>query len=469
MNRIKNAFLNLKAMPKLRSSKWFNETYYTEKNPDAVIKGDPLRHYLRHGAKEGLRPSARFDGAYYLKTNPDVAASGMNPLVHFILYGQKEGRQPKKPLPKLSDAAKQAKTDNYLLIDFVLGGGTPLYVKNEILPSVPQDVTLFHVKYHFTQKISNVHTARDGKTLENAYYRQMDEMFDDLLQITFAKIVIINLVTWKSLPDVLDFIAKLKKKTPETVVEYKVLDYYCVCPSFTLIDADGKYCGIRNDEDVCRRCLENNPNGIPSDDTDFPNGSVTAWRTMWRSFLMNTADHVDIISEASGELLRSVYPELGDRIRLTPIKVPSLRCLRVAVIGYLSVAKGAEVIEKLAAYLDENDLDDMLLYHFGGGLSDRSFRHLIKMGAYNRMDLPNLLKEKQIDVVFIPSVCPETFCYAMGESLMLGYPTACFDLGGQAEQAKKSGKGIILREDDPAYMYRTLMDEAGREIRGSDT
>lgn len=65
---------------------------------------DPIKHYLKHGAKERRNPNAKFNTTWYLDTYPDVKSSGMNPLVHYIRYGQKEGRathkQPAKKQPK---------------------------------------------------------------------------------------------------------------------------------------------------------------------------------------------------------------------------------------------------------------------------------------------------------------------------------------------------------------------------------
>lgn len=73
----------------------FDVHYYLEQYPDVAESGaDPIRHYLRHGVREGRNPCAYFDTNYYLKHNPDVARRRLNPLLHFCRSGWKELRNP---------------------------------------------------------------------------------------------------------------------------------------------------------------------------------------------------------------------------------------------------------------------------------------------------------------------------------------------------------------------------------------
>lgn len=79
----------------LRNSKLFDAKFYLESNRAIARAGvDPVLHYLRTGAKDGLDPSAEFSTTAYLKANPDVQRSGNNPLIHFLRSGRVEGRSP---------------------------------------------------------------------------------------------------------------------------------------------------------------------------------------------------------------------------------------------------------------------------------------------------------------------------------------------------------------------------------------
>jgi len=73
----------------------FDPTWYLETYPDVAARGvDPLRHYIRHGAREGRDPNRLFSSSWYLANNPDVVQSGLDPLTHFILHGAAKGRSP---------------------------------------------------------------------------------------------------------------------------------------------------------------------------------------------------------------------------------------------------------------------------------------------------------------------------------------------------------------------------------------
>ncbi|WP_162917043.1 glycosyltransferase [Dongia deserti] len=79
----------------IRGSGLFDTPWYLEAYPDvAARKVDPLRHYIRYGAREGRDPNRLFSSSWYLASNPDVAKAELNPLLHFILCGAKEGRSP---------------------------------------------------------------------------------------------------------------------------------------------------------------------------------------------------------------------------------------------------------------------------------------------------------------------------------------------------------------------------------------
>jgi hypothetical protein len=117
----------------IEKSSLFDSAWYLRSNPDVAAEGgDPLAHYLSHGAAEGrdphpvfdskwyasqtfeiaelrltplghyvimgvseaLDPNPLFDTDWYLKQNPDVAAAHVNPLFHFMREGAEKGLDP---------------------------------------------------------------------------------------------------------------------------------------------------------------------------------------------------------------------------------------------------------------------------------------------------------------------------------------------------------------------------------------
>jgi hypothetical protein len=81
---------------------FFDTDWYLKQNPDVAAAGmNPLCHYIRWGAAKGLDPSPLFQTTWYLEQNPDVAAAGVNPLVHYIHWGAAELREPVSPVRRL--------------------------------------------------------------------------------------------------------------------------------------------------------------------------------------------------------------------------------------------------------------------------------------------------------------------------------------------------------------------------------
>ncbi|GAA5123404.1 hypothetical protein GCM10023339_43240 [Alloalcanivorax gelatiniphagus] len=70
----------------------FDAGYYRHFHPDLPDDADPVRHYLRFGARRGDDPSELFSTTGYQRQNADVAKSGANPLLHFLRFGRHEGR-----------------------------------------------------------------------------------------------------------------------------------------------------------------------------------------------------------------------------------------------------------------------------------------------------------------------------------------------------------------------------------------
>ena len=77
----------------LRKSRLFDADWYLKRYPDVSKRRmDPVKHYLRYGAKEGRDPGPAFSTSGYRARHPDVTEVGINPLVHYLTYGRKEGR-----------------------------------------------------------------------------------------------------------------------------------------------------------------------------------------------------------------------------------------------------------------------------------------------------------------------------------------------------------------------------------------
>ena len=62
-----------------------------------------------------------------------------------------------------------------------------------------------------------------------------------------------------------------------------------------------------------------------------------------------------------------------------------------------------------------------------------------------------------IDMVFVPSVCPETFSYTAQEAMNMQMPTAVFNLGAPAERVKQYEKGLVISQISAEKALRKML------------
>ena len=65
-------------------------------------------------------------------------------------------------------------------------------------------------------------------------------------------------------------------------------------------------------------------------------------------------------------------------------------------------------------------------------------------GRYTEVEVPHLLQRERPDIVFLPSVWPETWCYTLDYAVEAGLPVVSFDLGAIAERLRAAGLGPLL-------------------------
>ena len=461
LRKIKHFFRLLVHGNAIKKSSLFDPEYYLAENEDvASAKISPLKHFLMFGANEGRNPSEKFDTKYYADTY-GIAATGMNPLLHYIRYGKSAGLKIKAPEP----LPLTKRTSAVLIFDHNLGGGTWTYIYNKLIPafmSEPNSAILL-ARYNPTANNYIVEVRNSTNIIiESVSYKKADKFFNELAASDYSHIVVNNLFSWPSTKTVLEWITNYKEMNPAVSVEFKGHDYYCICPSFTLQDETHRYCGIRNDEAGCNGCVQSLcGKHVFLDKDNEKTYSVTNWRATWNNFFVNTVDVFEVFSPSSQKIFSKAYPDVSHKMKLIPHSIPSFECYNIAILGHLSLYKGSEVIRQFCEYLDSNYITDIQLHLFGQNVENIVSPHLTEKGAYERYELPEKLKKANIDLVFIPSTCPETFCYTAGEAIALGYPVACFDLGGQADQVRKSDNGIILYNEDPSYLYKTFKEFCG--------
>lgn len=340
------------------------------------------------------------------------------------------------------------------IVDHKYGGGANAYsenIKDEYYADGRSVLVLvwdIHVRKIFATATFNNSTFRFTiQDLEELFYPEFSSI--DILFIN-------ELVLWaegesissSSVPMILQKIQKLTINHSCHLI-FAFHDFYSVCPNYNLVYLDNLYCDIPNDVHKCQSCLR----GMDKLYGETPaNFSLSAWRASWRKFF-DACDEIRFFSDSTLKISSKCYEFHKEKVRIVPHKpiitwdelytVPKEGPMSIAVIGHISIAKGALIVKDLACKLKK----DQHIIIFGS--IDKSVRlpaNVVFAGLYTRSDLPSLLAQYRVTVGFIPSVCPETFSYVSQECLSLGLPLVCFNLGAPAERIAAWERGRVVDE-----------------------
>ncbi len=240
-------------------------------------------------------------------------------------------------------------------------------------------------------------------------------------------------------------------------------DFFSVCPSFVLLDADGHYCGVP-DLAVCAACL---PRHRASYVMLSPPTTIPLWRASWGRCLA-AADEVRCFSGSTRTLLLRGHPRLDParvtvvphRIDFHPPRLPRISHadpLVIGVVGHISVQKGADIVKDTVALI-ERDHPESRVVVIGTLDAAPASRQLVVTGPYQRDHLADLIEAHRINMILFPSICPETFSYVIEEMMLLRLPIVAFDLGAPGERLRDYDLGRIAPAIDAGAALAAMID-----------
>ena len=243
----------------------------------------------------------------------------------------------------------------------------------------------------------------------------------------------------------------------EDSIEVLFHDFFPLSPSYTLLDSDGLFRGAPDGarDDRAHR-------GYRADGSLV---SLTEWQTAWRS-LAQKAQVLRVFSEDSANHVRAVWPDLSDRIAVSPHHLPHApermdtlpkdAPIVIGVLGNIGFQKGAAVVQSLAKLVGKDASIKLVLI----GNIDPSYalpRSVKVHGDYRPVDISALAVRYNISHWLIPSIWPETFSYTTREALATGRPVMAFDIGAQGEAVRQAPNGV------PVHLPRQSADNATTE------
>ena len=150
-----------------------------------------------------------------------------------------------------------------------------------------------------------------------------------------------------------------------------------------------------------------------------------------------------------------------------PAANPTSSGTRIAIVGAIGTEKGYDVL--LACVADAaarrltiefvvvgTTIDDAALMAAGPAWVT---------GRYAEVDGVALIREQGAALAFLPSIWPETWCYALSTAWAAGLDVAAFDLGAPAERIRQAGRGWLLPLGLPAAAINDALLAASRGAR----
>ncbi|MCL2247785.1 MAG: glycosyltransferase [Oscillospiraceae bacterium] len=272
-----------------------------------------------------------------------------------------------------------------------------------------------------------------------------------------SEIIINELVSYPNLYATLDFISGVKNKHGAEL-SIHIHDYFSVCPSFFLLNSEKKFCDVP-DSDICEKCFEKL---TFSDEYD----NIITYRQNWKAFF-DQCDEVVVFSNSSEAILEKVYganlkisvkPHRVDYITKVSKLLKTTNTLNIGVLGAINEPKGVFIIQEIIDIIEAQGLNIKVILlgdHYGIIAENK---HILTTGKYEKSDIPHLTVSNDIDMFFVPSICPETFSYTTEEIIKMGMPVACFNIGAPSDRVGNYEKGLLIDKIDAKYALNAITE-----------
>nr|WP_286298771.1 rhamnan synthesis F family protein [Polynucleobacter sp. TUM22923] len=349
------------------------------------------------------------------------------------------------PLSELLSVLPSSLIAIRIIFDHNIGGGANRYSRDLINAIIAEGSTVLRIYYANHAWFVEWIAADDGMIFVEA---STDALFEALAGVGAEVIIVNSPYMYPEIDRVIENIVSLARATGMSV-DYKVHDFYVICPSQHLLENNDQYCSVPQDVNVCNSCLVKNKYvhwgaNQPVD--------IVKWRQPFVD-LFEIASTITIFDPSSVEIMRRVFNFDDAKIRVVPHEHLSFKHvqtvglggpLHIGMFGTLTEAKGSVVINKLAEFIASHNLNvPITLVGSSHVLTEPSLRVL---GTYKHEELPHIVQREGINVFLMASIIPETFSYTISEAMQMELPIVAFDIGAQGNRVKqyKFGKVVPL-------------------------
>jgi GT2 family glycosyltransferase/glycosyltransferase involved in cell wall biosynthesis len=240
-------------------------------------------------------------------------------------------------------------------------------------------------------------------------------------------------------------------------------DYASFCPRVNLLtraspDVQPRYCGEPSPSG-CADCCSRDTYEL-LDPTPIPALLARSRRefSVATTITAPSADTARRISRHFPGVKPSITPWENDSlpVSLTP---PGTGRRKIVIIGGIGYSKGFDLLLDCAEDATQRRL--ALDFIVAGSSADDAkllaTGRIFVTGAYAEGQAQPLIAKIRPDLAFLPSIWPETWCFALSEAWRAGLYAIAFDLGAQSERIKTTGRGVTLPLGLPASRINDIL------------
>ncbi|MCS7299817.1 MAG: glycosyltransferase [Spirochaetia bacterium] len=337
-----------------------------------------------------------------------------------------------------------------LIIDHNLGGGANKYSK-QLISELKHNKIVLHLFYDLRTLSYWVNWYNNDEC--KTFYFETCNLLDIFKDIQIKEIFVNNLYSFEDPLIIIHELLTLKKNNKNIKISLAIHDYFCICPSYNLLDYKNEYCNIPK-TDICVKCLQHH-NGEFKKFYNYNN--ILLWREMWYEFL-TFSDSIICFSKSSQEILKKAYPEVNlNKISIIPHKIETLRkaninstsSLHIGIVGTIyNTAKGEKIIKDLVNLIIEKKLPIKITI-IGEIKNPPLFTSILSItGKYTSSKLPEIIEKSGVNIFFFPSIWPETFSYVVHELMSMNLPIVAFNIGAQAEYLQNYPNSRLIPDID---------------------
>ena len=226
-------------------------------------------------------------------------------------------------------------------------------------------------------------------------------------------------------------------------------DYAWLCPRISLLGREGHHCSEPAPV-ACGECVDDLgvPRGMPREATVLRQSSAATLERAGR-VVVSCQDAADRIHRHFPLVMPEIRPweaQPSSAERSSPASSPRGGVATIGLLGAIGLEKGYEVLLACARNAALRSLPLRFVLVGYSSDDDRLLRtgRVFVTGRFAEGEATELLRTHGANIGFVPSVVPETWCYALSELRCAGLRVAAFDIGAQAERIRADGDGFLL-------------------------